>query len=124
MVQGEMVTDFKLEHEDGTPVTQSEIVKAVETHCKEILDGECFCDRSRWTGEGGPLPERYRHLIAFWMEGDNEGWDVHIGCMVEFGGGGHHGEYIDMGFAKVWTADAAKRLATEAQRFLTATRWN
>ena len=36
MVQGEMVTDSELEHEDGTPVTQSEIVKAVETHCNGI----------------------------------------------------------------------------------------
>ena len=125
MTKAEWVTDFKLEEPDGKPVTLSAIVQAVKKHCKELLDGESFCDRSTWGPDAERrLPERWRHLIAFWMEGDDEGWYVHIGVMVEFGGGGHHGEYIDMGIAKVWSVETAQRLATEAQRFLTATRWN
>lgn len=124
MIRSEQVTDFKLEHEDGTPVTTGEIVKAVEAHCKELLDGESFCDRSKWFGEIDKLPERWRHLIAWWMEGDNEGWYVHLGVMVDFGGGGKPGEYWDMGFAKLWSPETAKKVATEAQRFLTAARWN
>lgn len=125
MTKEEWVTDFKLEETDGQPVTLSAIVKAVAIHCKEILNGDSFCDRSTWIGEGGRLPERWRSLIAFAMDGDCEGYYVHIGVMVEFGSGqSHPGEYIDMGFAKVWDAKQAQQLATEAQRFLSACRWN
>ena len=124
MTRSEHVTDFKLDDADGRSITLSAVVKGVQEHCKEILEGERFCDRSEWFGEGGPLPERWRHLIAYAMEGDNEGYYVHLGVMVDFGGGGKHGEYIDMGFVKLWSADHARRVCNEAQRFLTAARWN
>ena len=124
MVGSEMVTDFRLEDAEGKPVSLSAIVKAVNAHCQGIMDGERFCDRDAWDGVTRYLPERWRSLIAFWQEGDNEGWYVHIGCMVDYGYGERHGEYIDMGFVKLWTPDAAKKLCTEAQRFLTACRWN
>ena len=127
MTKDEWVTDFKLEEADGKPVTLSAIVQAVKKHCKELLDGDSFCDRSTWGPDAERrLPERWRSLIAFALDGDNEGYYVHIGVMVSFGGDTDDdpGHYIDMGFAKMWTPEQAQRLATEAQRFLSAARWN
>ena len=130
MTKAEWVTDFKLEEADGKPITLSAIVKAVKEHCKELLDGESFCDVAAWSPNVETrLPERWRSLIAFAMDGDCEGYYVHIGCLVSFGDWApmmlyKPGHYIDIGFAKVWSAEQAQKLATEAQRFLSAARWN
>ncbi len=126
MTKAERVTDFRLEEPDGKPVALSAIVKAVEQHCKTQLQGEAFCDRSSWDVETKDrrLPKRWRGLIAFAVDGDSEGYYVHIGVMVTFGDGLRPGEYIDMGFVKLWDAKAAQIVATEAQRFLSASRWN
>jgi hypothetical protein len=127
MTRAEWVTDFKLDEADGQPITFSALVEAVKAHCKEILDGESFCDVTAWGGEqakGRRLPARWRSLIAFALDGDCEGYYVHIGVMVDFGDWDRPGQYLDAGFAKVWTAEQAQKLATEAQRFLSAARWN
>ena len=119
-----MVTDFKLYGDGDKPITLSQLIKGAEKHLLPMLEGERFCDRSEWFDEGGPLPARWRSLIAFAVDGDNEGYYVHVGVMVCFGTGKQHGEYIDAGFVKLWTAEHAQRIATEAQRFLSAARWN
>ena len=115
-----------LEEADGMPVTLSAIIRAVEEYLKPQLDGERFCDRSEWDAEskGRRLPKRWRSLIAFALDGDSEGYYVHIGVMVDFGDRLEPGKYIDMGFVKLWDALTARAVATEAQRFLSATRWN
>ncbi len=126
MTKTSFVTDFSLEEADGRPVTFSALVRAVEQHCKSLLDGETFCDKSSWDPEdnNARLPERWRILIAFAMRGDSEGYYVHIGVMIDFGSIQQPGTYIDIGFAKVWTAQAAEDIAIEAQRFLSAAREN
>ncbi len=126
MIRAEFITDFSLEESDGKPVTFSAIVKAVEQHCKPLLDGETFCDRSTWDAEAKDtrLPEHWRSLIAFAMDGDSEGYYVHIGVMVDFGSVQQPGKYIDIGFVKLWTPKAAQDVAVKAQRFLSAARQN
>lgn len=58
------------------------------------------------------------------LNGDSEGYYVHIGVMVDFGDRMEPGKYFDLGFVKLWDPKTAQTLATEAQRFLSATRWN
>ncbi len=127
MTKAEWVTDFKLEETDGKPVTLCAIVKAVEEHCKAQLDGERFYISADWEPKGRVperLPERWRSLIAFAIDGDSEGYYVHIGLIINFGDLQQPGKYIDMGFVKLWDAKTAQTVATEAQRFLSAARWN
>jgi len=124
MQRSEMVTDFKLYGDGDKPITVSQLIKGAEKHLKPMLDGEVFCDCSTWNGPSPALPERWRSLIAFAVDGDNEGYYVHVGVMVCFGTDKQHGEYIDAGFVKLWTPEHAQRIATEAQRFLSAARWN
>lgn len=122
----EQVTDFSLEEPGtGKQVTVSALIKALNLHCKEKLAGESFCDTSTWCERSGErIPDRYRSLIAFAIEGDSEGWYVHVGAMVRFGCDDGKGLYVDFGFAKMWSADEAYDLCREAQRFLSAARWN
>jgi hypothetical protein len=126
MTGTESVTEFSLEDAQGQPVTVSAIVEAINEYCRPWLTGESFGDRSTWepTRKGETLPERWRYLVAYCVDGDCEGWYVHIGCMVNFGYEQTHGDYIDFGHAKLWTAADAYTVAREAQRFLSACRWN
>jgi hypothetical protein len=126
MTRAEQVTDFKLEEPDGKPVTFTAIIKAINDHCKDLMGGDCFTDKSKWDTPPVDirLPACWRSLIAFAMDGDNEGYYVHVGVMVDFGYGDRPGEYLDIGFVKLWEAETAQRVATEAQRFLSASRWN
>jgi hypothetical protein len=126
MTPTETVTDFKLEEPDGKPVTFSAILKAVEKHCKPLLDGETFFDQAGWGKDtkDARLPKRWRSLIAWTMDGNSEGYYVHLGLMVDFGNNLQPGHYIDIGYAKLWDPNAAQAVATEAQRFLSAVRWN
>jgi hypothetical protein len=127
MTKAEQITDFRLEEPNGKPVTLGAIVKAVEEFCKVQLDGERFHNRSDWESKEQPpkrLPKHWRSLIAFPVDGDSEGYYVHIGVMVCFGDLQQPGSYIDMGFVKLWDAGTAYTVAAEAQRFLSAVRWN
>lgn len=123
----EQVTTFSLEEPGtGKQVTVSALIKALNLHCKEKLAGESFCDTTAWDSarKDERVPERYRSLIAFAMEGSSEGWYVHVGAIIAFGDGPYPGIYINFGHAKMWSAEEAYDLCREAQRFLTATRWN
>ena len=70
------------------------------------------------------LPDRFRWLIAFEAEGESEGWYVHVGAIVQKRTLSEPNEYIDFGFVKVWSVDDSFAVQKEAQRFLTAARWN
>jgi hypothetical protein len=127
MTKAEWVTDFKLEEPDGgQPITCTALLYGIEKHCKTLLEGEHFYDCSAWSADKNRrLPARWRCLIAFAVDGDSEGYYVHIGVMVSYSDGEFGpGQYLDCGFVKMWTAKAAQLLATEAQRFLSAARWN
>lgn len=121
----DVVTTFSLEEkETGKGVTISSLIRALNEHARDLLKGESFCDRTQWD-EGRKderIPARFRALIAFVMEGDSEGWYVHIGAMVDFSQ--KKGTYIDFGHAKMWSAEEAYALGIEAQKFLTAARCN
>jgi hypothetical protein len=120
-----MVTDFKIEGK-----TTSEVITALREHLKaqRIEAGEYdFCDCGQWT-TAVKVPETFRWLIAYAVEGESEGWYVHVGVLVHDSekttpGSLSHYTYQDWGFAKTWTPESAYAIAREAQRFLSAARW-
>ena len=126
MTKAEMVTDFTLEGK-----TVDEVIQALREHCKGLLED---CDDFglspdiQYGAKGARVPDRYRWVVAFAVEGESEGWYVHVGCQVpdqnasKLTGLAVY-QYVDWGFAKVWSADSAYALAREAQRFLSAARW-
>ncbi|GGG86637.1 hypothetical protein [Edaphobacter dinghuensis] len=121
------VTGFSLEEKDsGKNVTVTSLIQAVNAHCKNLLQGESFCDRTAWDEDrkNERIPKRFRSLISFAIEGESEGWYVHVGAMVAFGNRPYPGIYIDFGHAKLWSSEDAYALGMEAQKFLTAVRWN
>jgi len=71
------------------------------------------------------LPPRFRWLIAFHVEGENEADYVHLGAIIQPTKAAEKTEYLDFGFAKLWNGAAqARAVANEAARFLAASRWN
>jgi hypothetical protein len=135
MTSGEQVTDFKLE---GAPVTK--LLAALTKYCKKAgvePDEYGFTPTIRQETQTLPSATEMRWLIAFAVEGANEGYYVHVGYITSihqdarFNGTcptcGQHFcgyEYIDFGFAKTFSTESAYTLAREAQRFLTAAAWN
>lgn len=75
------------------------------------------------SNRGTPLPEKFWNLVAFNVEGGSEGWYVHVGAITR-GEAGKPPQYIDFGFAKMWTPEKAYELTVAAQRFLSAVCWN
>lgn len=125
------VTDFKLQTEDGKEqVRISDLVTAVGVFCREFLEGETFCCPAAWDDKDARIPKRFRWLVAFAVEGENEADYVHFGALVQkqtgfTGPGDVWGDYVDFGFAKVWCGPAkAREIANQVQRFLNAARWN
>jgi hypothetical protein len=123
MNKAEMVTDFKLEA-NGQNIKVADLIKALNKHCRPQLQGESFCCSAAWDNPEETIPARFRWLIAYAVEGESEGWYVHVGVLIQGMLVNQPTIYKDFGFAKVWTADDCYALAKEAQRFLTAARWN
>lgn len=129
MTGTEMVTELKLERS-----SVRELMDAVNAHCKSlgIEAEESDFRQSVCLGynDDNPLPNSkdYRWLIAFAVEGNSEGYYVHIGSMgrgdYPNGSGRTTSSYQDLGVAKTYSANNAYALAREAQRFLTAAAWN
>jgi hypothetical protein len=134
MVGPEMVTTFSPGEPEKEGKLISELIQAINEHLKGAgIEAEEY-DFSvnptiRWDSPEARIPARYNHLIAYAIEGGSEGYYVHVGCLQ------HDKEayakekmpkstYTDWGFAKTYSPDSAYALAKEAQRFLTATRWN
>ena len=117
MNSANMVTDFKLQG------TKLDFIRALNAHLKvqnlepnEYSFTTCYQDAA-------PLPEDYRWLIAFAVEGGSEGYYVHVGAIMR-------DErqtariYNDFGFCKTFDEEEAHAIAREAQRFLNAVLWN
>lgn len=124
------VTDFSLEDANGQQVKVVDLIKALNHHCKkEELEGESFSCPFEWDAEKKDIqiPERYRWLVAYAVEGESEAWYVHVGAMIRPESPVSNFDnysYMDFGFAKVWSKEVAFAVAREVQRFLWAARWN
>jgi hypothetical protein len=123
MNSSEMVTNFKLEA-DGNLVKIVDLIKALNQHCKVLLNGESFCCSTALDKPEMRLPTCFLWLIAFAVEGENEGWYVHVGAIVQKRDLSASSGYIDFGTVKVWSIEESFAVQKEAQRFLTAARWN
>jgi hypothetical protein len=100
--------------------TAEQLGRALDAHMTTLGIGAETMGEYGFTStynEPTPLPDRYRWLIAFAAEGENEGYYVHVGCI-------DRSTYIDLCFAKTFDEDHAYQLAREAQRFLNVARWN
>lgn len=141
-----MITDFALEG-----ATIYDLLQAINAHLKkcgiEAEDRDFGVNhahedyRNRNTAK---IPERklYRWLVSFVVEGNSEGYYIHVGAVMSPPSDGrymakgslagtfvlipHEADWIykDFGHAKCYSAEQAYQIATEAQRFLTAAAWN
>ncbi len=70
----------------------------------------------------------FRWMIAFAIEGESEGYYIHIGglnrTLNSRSSNSRSRDYYDFGHAKCYSADQAYQIAREAQRFLTSADWN
>lgn len=125
----ELITDFQLGDWEKEGVELPLLLKAINKHCGQLAEEYAFIlsPTFRFEGIANPcLPARYRQLIAFATEGGSEGYYVHVGALLEQDDRSqkHTQQYVDFGFAKTYSAESAYALAREAQRFLSAARWN
>lgn len=65
------------------------------------------------------IPEDFWRLIAFAVEGSNEGYYVHFGAILK-----DSNQYQEFGLAKTYSADSAYEMAKQTSRFLAAALWN
>lgn len=143
MTGTEMVTNFKLE---GASIRA--LLEELNAHMKlaglepeeyefVVSAGIKYGDPARTV----PNERAYRWLVAWAVEGGSEGYYVHVGAMMtrdewakgfdvlpgvkihaKFDDG--YMAYMDFGFCKTYSAESAYAICREAQRFLTAARWN
>jgi hypothetical protein len=66
------------------------------------------------------VPEKYWKLLAFAVEGNSEGYYVHVGVILS----GKSSQYVEFGLAKTYSPESAYQIAKEASRFLVAAQWN
>jgi hypothetical protein len=145
------VTDFKLgeprtepsKDYPGTNVIKgydmakvADLIKAINAYCDSLAAPavhpaifsadagfEHFCCSAAWDNPNEKIPERFRWLIAFAVEGENEADYCHVGAIQQ--NGAAPTVYIDFGFTKLWGGpNQARAVAGEVQRFLNASRWN
>lgn len=128
MTGSEMVTEFKLGDWSTEGVKIAELIKALREHTKGIAEEYDFVlsPTLKYDHPQMAIPARYSNLVAYAIEGGSEGYYVHVGCILqgEDSRANPFQKYLDFGFAKTYSAESAYKLATEAQRFLTAARWN
>jgi len=117
MTSAEMVTDFKL---DGSTIQG--LIKAINRYCGQLAEEYDFRKSWEYT-ETAPLP-KYLRLFAYAVEGTNEGYYVHIACLVENESRHMSPLYRGLALAKTYSPDSAYALAREASRFLAAAAWN
>lgn len=123
-----MVTDFKLGDKEGVLIT--DLIKALREHTKDLAEEYDFSlsPTLKYDFPDMRLPLDFWQLIAYAVEGGSEGYYIHAGCLIRFSKDGDdktpYQRYLDFGFAKTYSVDSAYKIAREAQRFLTAARWN
>ncbi len=145
MNAADQVTDFKLSV-DGRPATVQSLLKAINAFCGKLAEEYDFSTGP--TLAKGDIPAKYWRLIAFAVEGSNEGYYVHVGALVKTEYTVHHGTtlacsspnpngscpghpqiaehlaYIEFGVAKTYSSESAYAMAKEVSRFLAAASWN
>ena len=132
MNSAEMVTDFVIhEHRpDPNPERKGylifvqrakivDLIRALNKYCGKLAEEYPFSQSPMLLNNPMERIPEHRWLVAFVVEGDSEGYYIHITAMLK--GGGQHQE---IALAKTYSAESAYKLATEAQRFLTAAAWN
>jgi len=129
MTSSEMVTTWSPgeAEKEGKPIV--ELIKALNVHLKEKgIEPEEYGFNVQydigWNAPDTPMPAFFWQLVAFAVEGGSEGYYVHVGCILKAKRGAKYPEYMEFGLAKTYTPDSAYALAKEAQRWLTAIRWN
>jgi hypothetical protein len=115
----DMVTDFKLQ-ENGENCTIKALLKAINAFCGSLAEEYDF-GLPFDTPKDARLPEKYWRLIAFAVEGSNEGYYVHLGALVR---DRHTTNYVSFSLAKTYSAESAYELAKQTSRFLAAACWN
>jgi len=118
MTSIEQVTNFSLSGHTVSDLLQ-ELNGHLAINCLQPEEYDFSCCGS------DPLPTKFSHLIAFVVEGTNEGFYIHVGCISRQDKFGLKPPiWTDFGYAKTYSPESAYRIATECQRFLTATLWN
>src|ERR1700736_1847815 len=120
MTETEMVGDFSLTEGD-LPVKVETLIRALNTYSNTIgMQPEEYgfnastpikypdCEAT------DRIPARYRWLVAFAIEGNSEGYYVHVAAIDD-----STKTYTDLGCAKTFSAARAYAIAREAQRFIT-----
>lgn len=122
MTSKDWITDFKLQ-DNGENVTVQALLKAINQYCGALAEEYHFSlglDLDHKTR----IPEKYWRLIAFAVEGNSEGYYIHVGALLR--PESHHGmpQYLEFGLAKTYSSESAYKMATETSRFLAAAAWN
>jgi hypothetical protein len=138
----DMVTDFKLT-EGGRPATVLSLLQALNKFCGSLAEEYNFTAVDRTAD----IREKYWRLVAFAVEGNSEGYYVHVGAIVRREQIVSHGRtvdcptaarngccpghpeallpvYIEFGLAKTYSSESAYAMAKEVSRFLAAAAWN
>ncbi len=101
-----------------------DLLKAINAYCGQLAEEYDFSlNFALRPANGLPqsetlIPEKYRWLVAFAVEGGSEGYYVHMGAMLD------GGQYQEFGLAKTNTAESAYELTKQTSRFLAAASWN
>lgn len=104
-----------------------DLIDALNTFCGSLAEEYDFAlaydMRGPLTSRGcyestATIPTDFRRLIAFAVEGSNEGYYVHVGALLP------DSKYQEFGLAKTYSADSAYEMAKQASRFLAAALWN
>lgn len=97
--------------------TVQSLLKAINAYCGNLAAEYDFSLNFDLTEET-LIPQEFRYLIAFAVEGGSEGYYVHVGAMLD------GGKYQEFGIAKTYSSESAYELAKQVSRFLAAACWN
>jgi hypothetical protein len=116
-----MVTDFRLKDGDK-PITVDALIRGLNTYLDTVglrPEQYGFYVSSRFEHSRSKaserMPEGSRWLIAFTIEGSNEGYFILVGA-IDWA----TNTYTELGFGKSFSPDHAYAVARETQRFLRA----
>lgn len=122
MTSKDWITDFKL-NQNGENCTVQSLLRAMNQHCGDLAEEYNF-SLGLDLNQTSRIPERYWRLIAFAVEGNSEGYYVHVGALLRPESRNALPQYFEFGLAKTYSSESAYKLATEASRFLAAASWN
>jgi hypothetical protein len=97
--------------------TVQSLLKAINAYCGKLAEEYDFSLNFDLKPDS-LIPEKFRDLIAYAVEGSNEGYYVHVGAIMD------GGKYQQFGIAKTYSSESAYELAKQTSRFLAAAVWN